>query len=181
MHYNFIRLQIAFSLPSFCCLFNHNGCTVQAYITCGISQNNVKRAYLLFKVGGHFTIWTTNSNAFDNSYEDYVVLQTAYNVGGQTINADTIQCSVLKCRMPRPSQVWSLSILFRLLQPPFLTRLSFDRNRMSIGMVVWRCHCLSCYSRPKFTGLMYSGSAMCVWFAFSMLIELSIQYFARQI
>lgn len=32
-------------------------------------------------------------------------LQAAYNVGGHTISADTIQSTILKCRMSRPGQV----------------------------------------------------------------------------
>jgi len=32
-------------------------------------------------------------------------LQAAYNVGGHTVSADTIQNAILGCQMPRPGQV----------------------------------------------------------------------------
>jgi hypothetical protein len=32
-------------------------------------------------------------------------VQAAYNVGGHTFSADTIQSSILGCRMSRPGQV----------------------------------------------------------------------------
>ncbi|KAL2905700.1 Quinohemoprotein alcohol dehydrogenase ADH-IIG [Bienertia sinuspersici] len=53
----------------------HNALAFLAY---GIPQNNVKRVFLLLKA--------------------------AYNIGGQTISADTIQSSILGCRMSRPGQ-----------------------------------------------------------------------------
>ncbi|CAN6459882.1 unnamed protein product [Victoria cruziana] len=98
----------------------HNALVMHAYITCGISQNNVKRAYLLFK--------------------------TAYNVGGQTINADTIQCSVLKCRMPRPSQ-W----LRTLLSPKSKFKFGDDRQGYAIHYsepLLNFALCSGCYSDP---------------------------------
>uniref|UniRef100_A0A7N0UEH6 Electron transporter n=1 Tax=Kalanchoe fedtschenkoi TaxID=63787 RepID=A0A7N0UEH6_KALFE len=49
-----------------------------AFLAFGIPQNNVKRVLLLLKA--------------------------AYNIGGHTINADTIQSSILGCRMSRPGQ-----------------------------------------------------------------------------
>lgn len=34
-----------------------------------------------------------------------LMVQAAYNVGGHTISADTIQSTILGCRMSRPGQV----------------------------------------------------------------------------
>lgn len=39
-------------------------------------------------------------------------MQAAYNIGGHTISADTIQSSILGCRMSRPGQVDSKSYIF---------------------------------------------------------------------
>ncbi|KAJ9170798.1 hypothetical protein P3X46_018876 [Hevea brasiliensis] len=63
----------------------HNALVMHAYLAYGIPQNNVKRLFVLLKA--------------------------AYNVGGYTISADTIQNSILGCRMSRPGQ-W-----LRLLLP----------------------------------------------------------------
>ncbi|XP_047155280.1 uncharacterized protein LOC124826489 [Vigna umbellata] len=62
----------------------HNALVMHAFLAYGIPQNNVKRAFLLLKA--------------------------AYNVGGHTISADTIQSTILNCRMSRPGQ-W-LRLLF---------------------------------------------------------------------
>ncbi|KAG4987866.1 hypothetical protein JHK85_030849 [Glycine max] len=62
----------------------HNALVMHAFLAYGIPQNNVKRVFLLLKA--------------------------AYNVGGHTISADTIQNTILKCRMSRPGQ-W-LRLLF---------------------------------------------------------------------
>uniref|UniRef100_A0A2P2JUY4 Uncharacterized protein LOC105639614 isoform X1 n=1 Tax=Rhizophora mucronata TaxID=61149 RepID=A0A2P2JUY4_RHIMU len=56
----------------------HNALVMHAFLAYGIPQNNVKRVFLLLKA--------------------------AYNVGGYTISADTIQSSILGCRMSRPGQ-----------------------------------------------------------------------------
>ncbi|XP_057529227.1 uncharacterized protein LOC130807872 isoform X1 [Amaranthus tricolor] len=56
----------------------HNALVMHAFLAYGIPQNNVKRVFLLLKA--------------------------AYNVGGHTISADTIQSSILGCRMSRPGQ-----------------------------------------------------------------------------
>ncbi|KAJ4966030.1 hypothetical protein NE237_017879 [Protea cynaroides] len=63
----------------------HNALVMHAFLAYGIPQNNMKRVSLLLKA--------------------------AYNVGGRTISADTIQSSILGCRIPRPGQ-W-----FRLFFP----------------------------------------------------------------
>ncbi|XP_074309122.1 uncharacterized protein LOC141643733 isoform X1 [Silene latifolia] len=62
----------------------HNALVMHAFLAYGIPQNNVKRVFLLLKA--------------------------AYNVGGHTISADTIQSSILGCRMSRPGK-W-LRMLF---------------------------------------------------------------------
>ncbi|RDX61566.1 hypothetical protein CR513_60194, partial [Mucuna pruriens] len=62
----------------------HNALVMHAFLAYGIPQNNVKRVFLLLKA--------------------------AYNVGGHTVSADTIQSTILKCRMSRPGQ-W-LRLLF---------------------------------------------------------------------
>ncbi|XP_010255002.1 PREDICTED: uncharacterized protein LOC104595798 isoform X2 [Nelumbo nucifera] len=62
----------------------HNALVMHAFLAYGIPQNNLKRVSLLLK--------------------------SAYNVGGHTISVDTIQSSILGCRMPRPGQ-W-LRLLF---------------------------------------------------------------------
>ncbi|XP_042507452.1 uncharacterized protein LOC122083650 [Macadamia integrifolia] len=56
----------------------HNALVMHAFLACGIPQNNMKRVSLLLKA--------------------------AYNVGGHSISADTIQSFILGCRMPRPGQ-----------------------------------------------------------------------------
>jgi hypothetical protein len=56
----------------------HNALVMHAYLAYGIPQNNVKRVFLLLKA--------------------------AYNIGGHIISADTIQSSILGCRMSRPGQ-----------------------------------------------------------------------------
>ncbi|XP_027345815.1 uncharacterized protein LOC113857805 isoform X2 [Abrus precatorius] len=57
----------------------HNALAFLAY---GIPQNSVKRVFLLLKA--------------------------AYNIGGHTISADTIQSTILGCRMSRPGQWFRL-------------------------------------------------------------------------
>lgn len=42
-------------------------------------------------------------------YLVFCTMQAAYNIGGHTISADTIQSSILGCRMSRPGQVGSKS------------------------------------------------------------------------
>ncbi|XP_022762819.1 uncharacterized protein LOC111308618 [Durio zibethinus] len=56
----------------------HNSLVMHAFLVYGIPKNNLKRLSLLLKA--------------------------AYNVGGQTISIDTIQSSILGCRLPRPGQ-----------------------------------------------------------------------------
>ncbi|CAN6563087.1 unnamed protein product [Malus baccata var. baccata] len=56
----------------------HNTLVMHAYLAYGVPKNNVKRVFLLLKA--------------------------AYNIGGHTISADTMQSSILGCRMSRPGQ-----------------------------------------------------------------------------
>ncbi|XP_023534767.1 uncharacterized protein LOC111796239 isoform X1 [Cucurbita pepo subsp. pepo] len=71
----------------------HNSLVMHTYLAYGVPQNNIKRAFLLLK--------------------------SAYNIGGHTISVDTIQSCILGCRMPRPWQ-W-----LRLLLP--------SRTKLKIG------------------------------------------------
>ncbi|GMJ07951.1 hypothetical protein like AT2G23700 [Hibiscus trionum] len=65
----------------------HNSLVMHAFLAYGIPQNNVKRLFLLLKA--------------------------AYNIGGHTISADTIQSSILGCRISRPGQWLRLLISSR--------------------------------------------------------------------
>ncbi|XWS40359.1 hypothetical protein CRYUN_Cryun18bG0134300 [Craigia yunnanensis] len=56
----------------------HNSLVMHAFLVYGVPKNNLKRLSLLLKA--------------------------AYNVGGHTISIDTIQSSILGCRLPRPGQ-----------------------------------------------------------------------------
>lgn len=56
----------------------HNSLVMHAILVYGIPKNNLKRTSLLLKA--------------------------AYNIGGQIINVDMIQTSILGCRLPRPGQ-----------------------------------------------------------------------------
>ncbi|GMJ06977.1 hypothetical protein like AT5G66600 [Hibiscus trionum] len=56
----------------------HNSLVMHAYLVYGIPKNNLKRSSLLLK--------------------------GACNVGGHTISIDTLQSSILGCRLPRPGQ-----------------------------------------------------------------------------
>ncbi len=42
----------------------------------------------------------------------FSTMQAAYNIGGHIISADTIQSSILGCRMSRPGQVVVLGLFF---------------------------------------------------------------------
>lgn len=64
----------------------HNALVMHAFLIYGIPQNHLKRVSLSLKA--------------------------AYNVGGHTISVDTIQRSILGCRLPRPGQ-W-LRLLFSM-------------------------------------------------------------------
>ncbi|KAE8715701.1 putative set domain protein [Hibiscus syriacus] len=56
----------------------HNALVMHAFLAYGVPQNNVKRLFLL--------------------------LRAVYNIGGHTIGADTIQNTILGCRISRPGQ-----------------------------------------------------------------------------
>lgn len=79
----------------------HNALVMHAFLAYGIPQNNVKRIFLLLKA--------------------------AYNVGGHTISADTIQSLILGCRMSRPGQ-W----LRMLLSPR--TKFKAGDNRQAYAL-----------------------------------------------
>ncbi|XWS29341.1 hypothetical protein CRYUN_Cryun24cG0020800 [Craigia yunnanensis] len=65
----------------------HNSLVMHAFLAYGIPQNNVKRLFIL--------------------------LRAAFNIGGHTISADTIQSSILGCRVARPGQWLRLLISSR--------------------------------------------------------------------
>ncbi|XP_030529477.1 uncharacterized protein LOC115740177 isoform X2 [Rhodamnia argentea] len=65
----------------------HNALVMHAFLAYGIPQNNGKRILLLLKA--------------------------AYNVGGHTISAGTIQSSILGCRLSRPGQWLRLLLSMR--------------------------------------------------------------------
>ncbi|XP_077216040.1 uncharacterized protein LOC143850700 isoform X2 [Tasmannia lanceolata] len=67
----------------------HNALVMHAYLAYGIPRNNLKRGSLLLKA--------------------------AYNVGGRTVSADTIQSSILGCRTQRPGQ-WLRTFFFPRLK-----------------------------------------------------------------
>ncbi|KAK7386498.1 hypothetical protein VNO78_26771 [Psophocarpus tetragonolobus] len=60
----------------------HNALVMHAFLAYEIPQNNLKRMFLLLKA--------------------------AYNIGGHTVSADTIQNTILGCRLPRPGQWFRL-------------------------------------------------------------------------
>lgn len=77
-----------------------------------IPQNNVKRAFLLLKVKtksssfiSQFKMKLLSLSAFADLHNIICSLQAAYNIGGHTVSADTIQSAILGCRTPRPGQV----------------------------------------------------------------------------
>ncbi|KAL0422705.1 UNVERIFIED_CONTAM: hypothetical protein Slati_3293400 [Sesamum latifolium] len=63
----------------------HNALVMHAFLVYGIPRGNLKRISL--------------------------ALKAAYNIGGHTVNVDTIQSSILGCRLPRPTQ-WLHSLFF---------------------------------------------------------------------
>ncbi|PIN12372.1 hypothetical protein CDL12_15025 [Handroanthus impetiginosus] len=63
----------------------HNALVMHAFLVYGIPRGSLKRVSL--------------------------VLKAAYNIGGHTISVDKIQSSILRCRLPRPTQ-WLHSLFF---------------------------------------------------------------------
>ncbi|GAB4848905.1 hypothetical protein Ancab_003717 [Ancistrocladus abbreviatus] len=79
----------------------HNALVMHAFLAFGIPQNNLKRVFLLLKA--------------------------AYNIGGHTVSADTIQNTILGCRMSRPGQ-W----LRMLLSPKTKFKAGDERQAYAI-------------------------------------------------
>ncbi|GAB4847090.1 hypothetical protein Ancab_026100 [Ancistrocladus abbreviatus] len=79
----------------------HNALVMHAFLAYGIPQNNVKRVFLLLKA--------------------------AYSIGGHTVSADTIQSTILGCRMSRPGQ-W----LRMLLSPKTKFKVGDERQAYAI-------------------------------------------------
>ncbi|XP_042062282.1 uncharacterized protein LOC121806344 isoform X2 [Salvia splendens] len=63
----------------------HNALVMHAFIVYGVPRGSLKRISL--------------------------VLKAAYDIGGHTISVDTIQSSILRCRLPRPTQ-WLQALFF---------------------------------------------------------------------
>ncbi|KAL1563987.1 hypothetical protein AAHA92_06400 [Salvia divinorum] len=63
----------------------HNALVMHVFIVYGVPRGSLKRISL--------------------------VLKAAYDVGGHTISVDTIQSSILRCRLPRPTQ-WLQALFF---------------------------------------------------------------------
>ncbi|KAJ8764297.1 hypothetical protein K2173_006037 [Erythroxylum novogranatense] len=98
----------------------HNALVMHAFLAYGIPQNSVKRVFLLLKV--RRTHYALHLQRICHNYSFLFCpwcIQAAYNVGGHTISADTIQSSIFRCRMSRPGQ-W-----LRLLLP---SRSKFKRG-----------------------------------------------------
>ncbi|XP_057491121.1 uncharacterized protein LOC130776896 [Actinidia eriantha] len=81
----------------------HNALVMHAFLAYGIPQNNIKRVFLLLKA--------------------------AYNVGGHVVSADTIQNSILGCRMSRPGQWLRLLLASRTKFKTGDARQAFAINR----------------------------------------------------
>ncbi|KAL8151868.1 hypothetical protein V2J09_021676 [Rumex salicifolius] len=79
----------------------HNALVMHAFLAYGIPQSNMKKVFLLLKA--------------------------AYNVGGHTISADTIQSTILGCRMSRPGQ-W-----IRMIVSP-KTKFKFGDDRQAYAI-----------------------------------------------
>jgi len=70
-------------------------------------------------------------------------MQAAYNIGGHTISADTIQNTILGCRLPRPGQVVHAIPTFpyrklkkdKRMAIPFIISLKYLFNMQSIYYV----------------------------------------------
>ncbi|XP_073127519.1 uncharacterized protein [Henckelia pumila] len=98
----------------------HNAIVMHAFLVHGIPSGNQKRVSL--------------------------ALKAAYNIGGHTISVDTIQSSILGCRLPRPSQ-WLHSWLFT--KAKFKT--GEPRKSLAIKHPEPRLHfalCAGCQSDP---------------------------------
>ncbi|KAL4568645.1 hypothetical protein LXL04_024260 [Taraxacum kok-saghyz] len=98
----------------------HNALVMHAVLAYGVPQNNMKRVFLLLKA--------------------------AYNVGGHIVSADTIQNSILGCRMSRPGQWIRL-----LLSSRRKLRARDDRQAYAIDHPEPLMHfalCSGCHSDP---------------------------------
>lgn len=73
----------------------------------GVPQNNVKRVFLLLKVRRVSLQALLLGGKIERVFSHLIsfTIQAAYNIGGHTISADTMQSSILGCRMSRPGQV----------------------------------------------------------------------------
>lgn len=85
----------------------------QAFLAYGLQKNHMKSTHMILKV------WTSEINypkgfvSFKKFSYIFIWLnvQAAYNVGGHSVNACTIQGSILGCEPHRPALVYVLAIL----------------------------------------------------------------------
>ncbi|KAL6494763.1 hypothetical protein OROGR_031563 [Orobanche gracilis] len=98
----------------------HNALVMHAFMVYGIPRGNLKRMSL--------------------------VLKAAYNIGGHTISVDTIQNSILGCRLPRPTP-W----LHLLFYPKTKFKAGDPRKAFAVKQPEPRLHfalCSGCQSDP---------------------------------
>ncbi|KAK6131908.1 hypothetical protein DH2020_034345 [Rehmannia glutinosa] len=98
----------------------HNALVMHAFMVYGIPRGNLKRISL--------------------------VLKAAYNIGGHTISVDTIQSSILGCRLPRPTP-WLHSLFF----PKKKFKAGDPRKAFAVKQSEPRLHfalCSGCQSDP---------------------------------
>ncbi|GER42238.1 hypothetical protein STAS_19013 [Striga asiatica] len=98
----------------------HNALVMHAYLVYGIPKGSLKRVSL--------------------------VLKAAYNIGGHTISVDTIQSSILGCRLPRPNP-WLHSLFF----PKKRFKAGDPMNAFAVKSLEPRLHfalCSGCKSDP---------------------------------
>ncbi|KAK6136796.1 hypothetical protein DH2020_029466 [Rehmannia glutinosa] len=98
----------------------HNAIVMHAFMVYGVPRGNLKRISL--------------------------VLKAAYNIGGHTISVDTIQSSILRCRLPRPTP-WLHSLFF----PKKKFKAGDPRKAFAVKQSEPRLHfalCSGCQSDP---------------------------------
>ncbi|KAL0334778.1 UNVERIFIED_CONTAM: hypothetical protein Sradi_4689700 [Sesamum radiatum] len=108
----------------------HNALVMHAFLVYGIPRGNLKRISLALKL----------------IQKKLCLIQAAYNIGGHTVNVDTIQSSILGCRLPRPTQ-WLHSLFF----PKTKFKAGDPRKAFAVKHPEPRLHfalCSGCQSDP---------------------------------
>ncbi|XP_051146829.1 uncharacterized protein LOC127262261 [Andrographis paniculata] len=98
----------------------HNALAMHAFLVYGVPRGSLKRISL--------------------------VLKAAYNIGGHTVSVETIQSSILGCRLPRPTQ-WLQSLFspktkFKAGDPRKVYAMKHPEPRLHFAL------CLGCQSDP---------------------------------